>query len=140
MNTSSSNLKVAVVGATGMVGQTMLKVLEQRSFPVGELLPVASAKSMGRTVTFHGKEIPVMSMEDALAARPNVALFSAGGSVSLEWAPRFAEAGITVVDNSSAWRMSENHKLVVPEVNGGTLNGKDMIIACLLYTSPSPRD
>ena len=129
MNISSSNLKVAVVGATGMVGQTMLKVLEQRSFPVGELLPVASAKSMGRTVTFHGKEIPVMSMEDALAARPNVALFSAGGTVSLEWAPRFAEAGITVVDNSSAWRMSESHKLVVPEVNGGTLNGKDMIIA-----------
>jgi aspartate-semialdehyde dehydrogenase len=129
MNTSSSNLKVAVVGATGMVGQTMLHVLEQRRFPVGELLPVASAKSMGRTVAFHGKEIPVMSMEDALAATPDVALFSAGGSVSLEWAPRFAEAGTTVVDNSSAWRMSENHKLVVPEVNGGTLNGEDMIIA-----------
>lgn len=129
MNTSSSNLKVAVVGATGMVGQTMLQVLEQRRFPVGELLPVASAKSMGRTVAFHGKEIPVMSMEDALAARPNVALFSAGGSVSLEWAPRFAEAGTTVVDNSSAWRMSAHHKLVVPEVNGASLGGEDMIIA-----------
>lgn len=129
MNISFSNLKVAVVGATGMVGQTMLQVLEQRRFPVGELLPVASAKSMGRTVAFHGKEIPVMSMEDALAARPNVALFSAGGSVSLEWAPRFAEAGTTVVDNSSAWRMSAHHKLVVPEVNGASLGGEDMIIA-----------
>ena len=129
MNTSFSNLKVAVVGATGMVGQTMLQVLEQRRFPVGELLPVASAKSMGRTVAFHGKEIPVMSMVDALAARPNVALFSAGGSVSLEWAPRFAEAGTTVVDNSSAWRMSAHHKLVVPEVNGASLGGEDMIIA-----------
>ena len=122
-------LHVAVVGATGMVGRTILKVMEEHDFPVSTLLPVASAKSVGSTVKFNGEEVTVVSIEDALAARPDVALFSAGGSLSLEWAPRFAEAGITVVDNSSAWRMSDEHKLVVPEVNGDVLDEEDLVIA-----------
>ena len=122
-------IHVALVGATGMVGRTMLKVMEEHAFPVARLLPVASAKSVGSTVSFNGEEVTVVSIEDALAARPHVALFSAGGALSLEWAPRFAEAGITVVDNSSAWRMSEDHKLVVPEVNGDVLGEEDMVIA-----------
>ena len=107
----------------------MLKVMEEHAFPVARLLPVASAKSVGSTVSFNGEEVTVVSIEDALAARPHVALFSAGGALSLEWAPRFAEAGITVVDNSSAWRMSEDHKLVVPEVNGDVLGEEDLVIA-----------
>ena len=107
----------------------MLKVMEEHAFPVARLLPVASAKSVGSTVSFKGEEVTVVSIEDALAARPHVALFSAGGALSLEWAPRFAEAGITVVDNSSAWRMSEDHKLVVPEVNGDVLGEEDLVIA-----------
>ena len=122
-------IHVALVGATGMVGRTMLKVMEEHAFPVARLLPVASAKSVGSTVSFNGEEVTVVSIEDALAARPHVALFSAGGALSLEWAPRFAEAGITVVDNSSAWRMSEDHKLVVPEVNGDVLGEEDLVIA-----------
>ncbi|MEE2918984.1 MAG: aspartate-semialdehyde dehydrogenase [Bacteroidota bacterium] len=122
-------MHVALVGATGMVGRTMLKVMEEHAFPVARLLPVASAKSVGSTVSFNGEEVTVVSIEDALAARPHVALFSAGGALSLEWAPRFAEAGITVVDNSSAWRMSEDHKLVVPEVNGDVLGEEDLVIA-----------
>ena len=122
-------IHVALVGATGMVGRTMLKVMEEHAFPVARLLPVASAKSVGSTVSFNGEEVTVVSIEDALAARPHVALFSAGGALSLEWAPRFAEAGITVVDNSSAWRMSEDHKLVVPEVNGEVLGEEDLVIA-----------
>ena len=122
-------IHVALVGATGMVGRTMLKVMEEHAFPVARLLPVASAKSVGSTVSFKGEEVTVVSIEDALAARPHVALFSAGGALSLEWAPRFAEAGITVVDNSSAWRMSEDHKLVVPEVNGDVLGEEDLVIA-----------
>src|SRR5690606_6792837 len=104
-------MKVAVVGATGMVGQVMLKVLEERKFPVTELLPVASAKTVGTEVSFAGKKWKVISAEEAIAAKPQLALFSAGGSVSLELAPRFAEQGTLVIDNSSAWRMSPDHKL-----------------------------
>jgi len=122
-------MKVAVVGATGMVGTVMLKVLEERGLPLGELLPVASERSLGSTMTFKGKEVPVMTIEQAVAARPHLALFSAGGAVSLEWAPRFAEVGCIVVDNSSAWRMDPDKKLVVPEINGDLLTEQDRIIA-----------
>ncbi|HEX2532796.1 MAG TPA: aspartate-semialdehyde dehydrogenase [Chitinophagaceae bacterium] len=122
-------MKVAVVGATGLVGTKMLQVLEERNFPVDELIPVASERSVGKEVTFKGKAYKVVSMEDGIAARPQLALFSAGGSTSLEWAPRFAEAGITVVDNSSAWRMDPAKPLVVPEVNAGVLTAADKIIA-----------
>ncbi|MBP7271086.1 MAG: aspartate-semialdehyde dehydrogenase [Bacteroidia bacterium] len=122
-------MKVAVVGATGLVGQTMLKVLEQRNFPVTELVPVASEKSVGKTIQWKGKSFTVRSMTDAIAEKPVLALFSAGGTTSLEWAPRFAEAGITVIDNSSAWRMDPDKKLVVPEINGDVLTKEDRIIA-----------
>jgi aspartate-semialdehyde dehydrogenase len=122
-------MKVAVVGATGLVGTKMLQVLAERQFPVDELLPVASAKSVGKEVIFKGKPYKVVSMEDAIKAKPNVAIFSAGGSTSLEWAPRFAEAGITVIDNSSAWRMDPTKKLVVPEINADALTTADKIIA-----------
>ena len=122
-------MKVAVVGATGMVGGVMLKVLEERQFPVDELLPVASERSAGRSVRFKGKEVPVLDMEGAIAARPDIALFSAGGGTSLEWAPRFAAVGCTVIDNSSAWRMHTDKKLVVPEINGHLLSPEDRIIA-----------
>lgn len=126
---NANGLKVAVVGATGMVGRTMLAVLEERNFPVGELLPVASARSAGTTLRFRGEDHQVVTLEEALDRRPHVALFSAGGEVSLAWAPKFAEVGTTVVDNSSAWRMSDAHKLVVPEVNGHVLEGDDLVIA-----------
>ncbi len=122
-------MKVAVVGATGMVGGVMLKVLEERGFPVDTLLPVASERSLGQVITFRGKEIPVIGMEEAVARRPDLALFSAGGATSLEWAPRFAEVGCTVIDNSSAWRMMPDKKLIVPEINGHLLNAADRIIA-----------
>jgi len=122
-------MKVAVVGATGLVGTKMLQVLAERNFPVTELLPVASAKSVGKEIDFKGKKYKVVSMEDAIAAKPDVALFSAGGSTSLEWAPKFADAGITVIDNSSAWRMDPSKKLVVPEVNAEILTKEDKIIA-----------
>ena len=122
-------MKVAVVGATGLVGTKMLQVLEQRNFPVTELLPVASERSVGKDVYFKGKAYKVVSMEDAIKAAPAVAIFSAGGSTSLEWAPKFAEAGITVIDNSSAWRMDPTKKLVVPEVNADVLTKEDKIIA-----------
>ena len=122
-------MKVAVVGATGLVGGVMLKVLEERGFSVRELLPVASARSVGSTVHFRGKDVPVIGMEEAVAARPDIALFSAGGGTSLEWAPRFAEAGCTVIDNSSAWRMDPNVPLVVPEINAPALAGHQRIIA-----------
>ena len=122
-------MKVAVVGATGLVGGVMLRVLEERAFPVDELLAVASDRSAGRTVRFRGAEVPVIGMEAAIAARPDIALFSAGGGTSLEWAPRFAEVGCTVIDNSSAWRMFADKKLVVPEVNGEVLGSEDRIIA-----------
>ena len=122
-------MKVAVVGATGLVGDVMLKVLEERRFPCDELLPVATEKSVGSTVRFRGRDIPVIGMAAAIAARPDIALFSAGGNTSLEWAPRFAEVGCTVIDNSSAWRMQPDKKLVVPEINGDVLTPEDRIIA-----------
>jgi aspartate-semialdehyde dehydrogenase len=122
-------MKVAVVGATGLVGGVMLKVLEERDFPVSELIPVASEKSVGKLVQFKGKEYAICSMEAAIAAKPAIALFSAGGGTSLEWAPKFAAAGITVIDNSSAWRMDPSKKLVVPEINGSVLSKEDKIIA-----------
>ena len=122
-------MKVAVVGATGLVGAVILKVLEERQFPVSVLLPVASERSVGRTVRFAGSEVPVMSAETALAARPQIALFSAGAAVSRELAPRFAAVGCRVVDNSSCWRMDPAVPLVVPEINGGVLGASDMIVA-----------
>lgn len=122
-------MKVAVVGATGLVGSKMLQVLAERNFPVTELIPVASEKSVGKEVVFKGKKYKVVSADDAIAAKPAVALFSAGGSTSLSQAPRFAEAGITVIDNSSAWRMDPTKKLVVPEVNADALTKEDKIIA-----------
>jgi aspartate-semialdehyde dehydrogenase len=122
-------MKVAVVGATGLVGTKMMQVLAERNFPVTELVPVASERSVGKEVEFKGKKYKVVSMEDGIAAKPAVAIFSAGGSTSLEWAPKFAEAGIRVIDNSSAWRMDPTKKLVVPEVNAGVLTKEDMIIA-----------
>ncbi len=122
-------MKVAVVGATGLVGTKMLQVLEERSFPVSEIIPVASERSIGKEIMFKGKAYKVVSMDDAIAQKPAVALFSAGGSTSLAWAPKFAEAGITVIDNSSAWRMHPEIKLVVPEVNADVLTDNDKIIA-----------
>ncbi len=122
-------MKVAVVGATGLVGTKMLQVLRERNFPVTELFPVASEKSVGKEIEFKEKGYKVVSMTDAIAAKPDVAIFSAGGSTSLEWAPKFAEAGITVIDNSSAWRMDATKKLVVPEVNANVLTANDKIIA-----------
>src|SRR5574338_95201 len=122
-------MKVAVVGATGLVGSKMLQVLAERNFPVTELVPVASEKSVGKEVEFKGKKYKVVSMQEAIAAKPEIALFSAGGNTSLEWAPKFAEAGITVIDNSSAWRMDKTKKLVVPEVNAHVLTADDKIIA-----------
>jgi len=122
-------MKVAVVGATGLVGTKMLQVLAERNFPVTELVPVASEKSVGKEVEFKGKKYKVVGLKDAIAAKPAVALFSAGGSTSLEWAPQFAEAGITVIDNSSAWRMDPAKPLVVPEINADVLTANDKIIA-----------
>jgi len=122
-------MKVAVVGATGLVGSKMLEVLAERNFPVTELIPVASEKSVGKTVKFKGKEWKVVSAQEAIDRKPAIALFSAGGSTSLAWAPKFAAAGITVIDNSSAWRMDPNVPLVVPEVNAHVLKKGDHIIA-----------
>ncbi len=122
-------MKVAVVGATGLVGTKMLEILEERNFPVTELIPVASEKSVGKKLLFKKREWPVISLADAILAKPAVALFSAGGSTSLEWAPKFAAAGITVIDNSSAWRMDPSKKLVVPELNADALGATDKIIA-----------
>jgi aspartate-semialdehyde dehydrogenase len=122
-------MKVAVVGATGLVGTKMLQVLAERNFPVTELIPVASARSVGKEVIFKGKSYKVVGMEEGIAAKPAVALFSAGGNTSLEWAPKFAAAGIRVIDNSSAWRMDPAKKLVVPEVNAHVLTAEDLIIA-----------
>lgn len=122
-------MKIAVVGATGLVGTKMLEVLNERKFPISELIPVASEKSVGKFISFQNKSIIIQSMEQAIAAKPQLAIFSAGGSVSLEWAPKFAKAGITVIDNSSAWRMDTTKKLVVPEINANELTIKDKIIA-----------
>jgi aspartate-semialdehyde dehydrogenase len=122
-------MKVAVVGATGLVGTKMLQVLAERNFPVTELIPVASAKSVGKEITFKGKQYQIVSVEDAIKQKPDVAIFSAGGGTSLEQAPLFAAAGTTVIDNSSAWRMDPTKKLVVPEVNAHVLTADDKIIA-----------
>jgi len=122
-------MKIAVVGATGLVGTVMLKVLEERNFPISELIPVASEKSIGKEITFKNKKYKIVSAADAIAKKPHIALFSAGGNTSLELAPKFAEAGTTVIDNSSAWRMHPEKKLVVPEINAHTLLKSDKIIA-----------
>ncbi len=122
-------MKVAVVGATGLVGTKMLQVLAERDFPVTELVPVASERSVGKEVEFKGKKYKVVSMADGIAAKPAAAIFSAGGSTSMEWAPKFAEAGITVIDNSSAWRMDPTKPLIVPEINADILTANDKIIA-----------
>ena len=122
-------MKLAVVGVTGLVGTVMNQVLEEEQLPITTYMPVASEKSVGKTIHFMGKPYTIMSMEEAVAARPDVAIFSAGGSVSLEWAPKFAAVGCTVVDNSSAWRMDKDKKLVVPEINAAELTTEDKIIA-----------
>jgi aspartate-semialdehyde dehydrogenase len=122
-------MKIAVVGATGLVGTKMIEVLAERNFPISELIPVASEKSIGKTVELNGKSYAVVGMQTCIDMKPAIALFSAGGSTSLEWAPAFAEAGITVIDNSSAWRMDTTKKLVVPEINADVLNKEDKIIA-----------
>ncbi len=122
-------MKVAVVGATGLVGTVMLKVLEERNFPVSELIPVASERSIGKEISFKGKKYKIVSAETAISMAPHIALFSAGGSTSLELAPKFAAAGTTVIDNSSAWRMNPANKLVVPEINAATLTKADKVIA-----------
>ena len=122
-------MKVAVVGATGVVGTVMLELLDKRKFPVTEIIPVASERSVGNKIKFHGKEYSIVSLNDAVEMKPDIALFSAGGSTSLEWAPKFAEKGTRVVDNSSAWRMDSTKKLIVSEVNSGSLTEHDYIIA-----------
>ncbi|MED5362581.1 MAG: aspartate-semialdehyde dehydrogenase [Bacteroidota bacterium] len=122
-------MRVAVVGVTGMVGEIMLNVLEERNFPITELLPVASARSEGKTIIFQGKDYTVIGLEDAVAQAPDFAMFSAGGQTSLDWAPKFAAVGTTVIDNSSAWRMHPDHKLIVPEINAEQLTPDDKIIA-----------
>lgn len=125
----SKGIKIAVVGATGMVGEEMLKVLEERNFPIAQLIPVASEKSIGKKIVFRGEAFPIVGLQTAIDMKPAIALFSAGGEMSLEWAPKFAEKGITVIDNSSAWRMSAEHQLIVPEINGHLLTKEDKIIA-----------
>ncbi|QHI37588.1 Aspartate-semialdehyde dehydrogenase [Kordia antarctica] len=122
-------MKIAVVGATGMVGTVMLKVLAEQKFPVSTLIPVASEKSIGKEITYQGKAYPIVSMQDAIDAKPDIALFSAGGNTSLEWAPKFEAVGTTVIDNSSAWRMDHSKKLIVPEINANELTATDKIIA-----------
>ncbi|MET2983928.1 aspartate-semialdehyde dehydrogenase [Aureibaculum conchae] len=122
-------MRIAVVGATGMVGNVMLKSLEERNFPLTELIPVASERSVGKKIEYKGKEYTIVSLQDAVNLQPDIALFSAGGSTSLEWAPKFAAVGTTVVDNSSAWRMDATKKLIVPEINADTLTDDDKIIA-----------
>ncbi|PVW15212.1 aspartate-semialdehyde dehydrogenase [Marixanthomonas spongiae] len=122
-------MTIAVVGATGMVGTVLLKILEERNFPISKLLPVASERSVGKEISFKDKKYKIVSLHDALKAKPQLAIFSAGGSTSLDWAPKFAEAGITVIDNSSAWRMDPDKKLIVPEINANELTKEDKIIA-----------
>lgn len=122
-------MRIAVVGATGLVGNVMLQVLAERKFPVSELIPVASEKSVGKKIHFKGVDYTIVGMQQAITLKPQIAIFSAGGQTSLEWAPKFAEAGITVIDNSSAWRMDPTKKLVVPEINASELTKTDKIIA-----------
>lgn len=126
---STSFMKVALVGATGLVGNIMLDVLEEMNFPVSQLIPVASEKSVGKVVSFRNKPETIVSMQDAVALKPAIAIFSAGGNTSLQWAPEFAAAGCTVIDNSSAWRMDPDKKLIVPEINAHLLTKSDKIIA-----------
>jgi aspartate-semialdehyde dehydrogenase len=122
-------MRVAVVGATGMVGNVMLEVLKEQKFPITELIPVASEKSVGKTIEYNGNSFTVVGLQTAVDLKPDVAIFSAGGDTSLEWAPKFAEVGTTVIDNSSAWRMDPTKKLIVPEINGNELTSSDKIIA-----------
>ncbi len=122
-------MKLAVVGVTGLVGTVMQQVLKERKFSITEFIPVASPRSVGKKIKFDGKTYKIVGMEAAIAMRPDIAIFSAGGSTSLEWAPKFAEVGTTVIDNSSAWRMDPKKKLVVPEINAKQLTKKDKIIA-----------
>ena len=122
-------MKVAVVGATGMVGTVMLKVLAERNFPISELIPVASEKSVGKQIEYKGKKYSVVGLQTAVELKADIAIFSAGGDTSLEWAPKFAQGGTTVIDNSSAWRMNPNNKLIVPEINADQLTETDKIIA-----------
>jgi len=122
-------MKIAIVGATGMVGEVMLKVLEERNFPITQLIPVASSKSIGKEIIFQNKKYKVVGLEDAIAAKPDIALFSAGGNTSFEWSPKFAAIGTTVIDNSSAWRMDLDKQLIVPEINANKLTKEDKIIA-----------
>lgn len=122
-------MKIAIVGVTGMVGQVMIKVLEERNFPVTEFIPIASESSVGKKISFQGKEYPIVSVQTAIEMKPTIAIFSAGGNASLEWAPKFAEIGTIVIDNSSAWRMDPTKKLIVPEINAEILTPEDKIIA-----------
>ena len=122
-------MKIAVIGATGMVGTVMLKILEERNFPLTELLPVASKRSVGRELVFKGKMHKIVGMQEAVSAKPDIAIFSAGGSTSLEWAPKFADAGTIVIDNSSAWRMDPSKILCVPEINAKSITSSNKIIA-----------
>ena len=122
-------MRIAVVGATGMVGRVMLQVLEERNFPITEIIPVASERSIGKTIEYKGKEYRIVSMQDAVEMRPDIAVFSAGGETSKQWAPKFAEVGTTVIDNSSAWRMDPDRPLIVPEINADILTTNDKIIA-----------
>ena len=122
-------MRIAIVGATGMVGNVMLEVLAERNVEITELIPVASERSVGKEISFQGKNYTIINLQDAVNNKPDLALFSAGGETSLEWAPKFAEVGTTVIDNSSAWRMHPDHKLVVPEINGDVLTKEDKIIA-----------
>ena len=122
-------MKVAVVGATGMVGNVMLEVLKEKAFPITQLIPVASEKSVGKTIQYDGQSYQIVGLEDAINMRPDIAIFSAGGETSTIWAPKFAEVGTTVIDNSSAWRMDPTKKLIVPEINGNLLTAADKIIA-----------
>ena len=122
-------MRIAVVGVTGMVGKVMLDVLTERNVPISELIPVASEKSIGKTILFKGDNLEVIGLDEALNTQPDIALFSAGGDTSLEWAPKFAENGTTVIDNSSAWRMKKDIKLIIPEINASKLTSTDKIIA-----------
>ncbi len=122
-------MRIAVVGATGMVGRVMLQVLEERNFPITEIIPVASERSIGKTIEYKGKEYKIVSMQDAVEMRADIAIFSAGGETSKQWAPKFAEVGTTVIDNSSAWRMDPDRPLIVPEINADILTTSDKIIA-----------
>ena len=122
-------MKIALVGATGMVGQIMLKVLEERDFPISKLIPVASERSVGKTVNFKGVEYNIVSIESAINEKADIALFSAGGEISLKWAPKFADQDTIVIDNSSAWRMDPNKKLIIPEINSSELTENDRIIS-----------